>query len=168
MLFFFTFSKKVYALGIFYLVWQIIDAEEVWSNSCFCLFSTMIPGSQTSTYLIISGPRKGWGWLSGVGWWTLPTGLRPCSGERSSSSWFLLGWTWENTWRSCHLYMFRTVDSPGQDWPIGHRFWQIRNYFSEKSGARQTLVHRRLDRNVFSSCLQSRNSFHKFHMRCLG
>ena len=41
--FFFTFFKKVYALGIFYLVWQIIDAEEVWSNSCFCLFSTMIP-----------------------------------------------------------------------------------------------------------------------------
>ena len=48
MLFFFTFFKKVYALGIFYLVWQIIDDEEVWSNSCFCLFSTMIPGSQTS------------------------------------------------------------------------------------------------------------------------
>ena len=53
MLFFFTFSKKVYALGIFYLVWQIIDDEEVWSNSCFCLFSTMIPGSQTSTYLLL-------------------------------------------------------------------------------------------------------------------
>ena len=50
MLFFFTFFKKVYALGIFYRVLQIIDAEEVWSNSCFCLFSTMIPGSQTSTY----------------------------------------------------------------------------------------------------------------------
>ena len=56
MLFFFTFSKKVYALGIFYLVWQIIDAEEVWSNSCFCLFSTMIPGSQTSTYPLSRTP----------------------------------------------------------------------------------------------------------------
>ena len=37
-------------------------------------------------YLIILDPRQGWGWLSGVGWWTLPTGLRPCSGERSSST----------------------------------------------------------------------------------
>ena len=38
-------------------------------------------------YLIISDPRQGWGWLKGVGWSTLPSGLRPCSGERSET-WF--------------------------------------------------------------------------------
>ena len=34
----------------------------------------------------LSDPEGGWEWLVRVGWWTMPTGLRPCSGERSSST----------------------------------------------------------------------------------
>ena len=31
----------------------------------------------------LSDPNQEWGWLIRVGWWTLPTGLRPCSGGNS-------------------------------------------------------------------------------------
>ena len=40
-------------------------------NGIFCHFHAL------------SDPNLGWGWLIRVGWWTLPTGLRPCSGGNS-------------------------------------------------------------------------------------
>ena len=52
----------------------------------------------------LSDPNRGWGWLIRVGWWTLPTGLRPCSGRNSR-------------WSSRNLKPFEN-DSRGPRGPI--------------------------------------------------